>query len=790
MSAGPVRGKVRSPVDVLRLLVGLALVGVGLAAANLFDSAALGLSRDGADVMDDLPGWAADLPGAALAVTLMAIVSVGLLASLITTRYRRALMMVAAVFASGAMSLVLGDIAYSFVDADVQRAFDDATAPYRFPASGGGVEAGDPLLAAAVAMIGVASSFVRRAAVRLVVLAVTAYASVSLMSAGVPAIGMLTDVGAGVIAASVTLLAFGRHDLALRSSEIADALSTIGVTPARLERTGGDVGGFVPWAGAAADGTPISVKAFGRDQRSADLLARARRWVRFRSTGNQRPFASLRRDVEHEALVSFQVAALGVSTPRLLGVAAAGIDGMVLAYEGVEGVPADTVADLGDDVLTSVWSHVRTLHQRRVAHRNLRLGNVVLGRDGEPRLTGFGDAELAASEPMLAVDIAELLASTAALVGPERAVAAATEVLGFEQVASSLPWLQPLALTTPTRAALGASDLDLVRQTVAERCGSQPEELVQLERVKASTLFLIVTIGLSAYFLVPQLADIDNIWQQVRSASLIWVLVAGGFSALSYIAATTSLLGAIPVRLRFLPALGAQIAASFANRITPAKVGGYALNVRYFQRQGVPAAVSLTGVGVNAVAGVIVHVVLTLGFLVLASGSGSAQGLSVPSAGVVLVSLGVLVGVGVVSSALPFVRRLFVTHVLPQLRTGWESIRTLGRQPLRLVMLLGGAATITLSYLGAMVASLEAFGSSASFPLVALLFLTGTAVANAAPTPGGLGATEAALIAGLSTVEETAVVIPAVFLFRFVTFWLPILPGWIALVVLRRADRI
>ena len=89
-----------------------------------------------------------------------------------------------------------------------------------------------------------------------------------------------------------------------------------------------------------------------------------------------------------------------------------------------------------------------------------------------------------------------------------------------------------------------------------------------------------------------------------------------------------------------------------------------------------------------------------------------------------------------------------------------------------------------------MIASLQAFGSTASLPLVALLFLTGSAVANAAPTPGGLGAAEAALIAALSTVEETSIVVPAVFLYRLVTFWLPILPGWVALTYLRRSDNL
>ncbi len=470
--------------------------------------------------------------------------------------------------------------------------------------------------------------------------------------------------------------------------------------------------------------------------------------------------------------------------------AAAGLDGMVLAFDEVDGVRADRAGDLDDETLAAVWSMVRNLHDRRIAHRDLRLSNIVLDTSDAPALTDFASSELAASDQLLETDLAELLASTAARVGPDRAVDVAISVIGRHRLALALPWLQPLALSSATRDDIGRDGTESLREVVAERCEVPAEEPVQLERISGTTLFVIVTVGLSAWFLVPQLADIDDLWDQTRSASGRWVLVALGFSLLTYVAATTSLLGAIPVRLRFWPAFAAQIAASFANRITPAKVGGIATNVRYFQRQGVPTAVGVTAVGLNAIAGVIVHVLLTFGFLLLASGNRITRGLSLPSTGVLVVALGVLVLVAAASAALPFVRRQYVTHVLPQLRSGWEAIRTIGHSPGRLAALFGGSMAITLSYLGAMTASLEAFGSSASFPLIALLFLTGTAVSNAAPTPGGLGAAEAALIAALSTVEDAEIVIPAVFLFRLVTFWLPILPGWAALTYLRRTDRI
>ncbi|MDH3706677.1 MAG: flippase-like domain-containing protein, partial [Acidimicrobiia bacterium] len=296
--------------------------------------------------------------------------------------------------------------------------------------------------------------------------------------------------------------------------------------------------------------------------------------------------------------------------------------------------------------------------------------------------------------------------------------------------------------------------------------------------------------GLSAWSLIPQLADIDNIWEQVRSASGPWAAVAIALSMVTYVAATAALLGAIPVRLRYWPALIAQLASSFANRVTPARVGGLATNVRYLQRKGVQAAVSVTAVGVNAVAGLIVHLLLTLGFLLLSGGQEGSDGLAVPSPRLVAVATAITVAVLLGSIAVPLSRRLLLSQVLPQLRAGWDSIRSIGRDPGRLVLLFGGSAVITLAYLGAMMASLQAFGSTASFPVVGLLFLTGSVVANAAPTPGGLGATEAALIAALGLVEESAIVIPAVFLYRFVTFWLPILPGWAAMTYLQRTDQL
>lgn len=788
---GPVhRDHIRSPVDVLRLIVGLVLIVAGMFVANVFDSSFLGLSEDGASALSGFPDWVRRVPATMLAIAVLSTIVGALLWALATTRYRRFAMLFAGVGLAGGLSLALGEAIYAVVDEPVRAAFDSPPGSWTFRLTGDRIRPGDPVLASAVAVLGISTSWFRRSLTQRLALVIVGYVITSSLVAGVPAVGLMSDVGLGLAVAAGLLLAFGRHDLAPNKDEIHDALQSVGVDMVELNHFDVDARGSAPWIGTSVSGERIFAKALGRDERSADLMFRAYRWFRLRKTGDHRPFVSLRRAVEHEALVSLQSRALGVRTPRILGVTDAGVDGMVLAYEAIDGRSADKLEDISDDALESIWTMVSLLHSKRIAHRDLRLANVSIDVDGKPWLIDFGFSELAAADQLLGTDVAELLASTAATVGVERAVRAAHVTSGVDELSRALPWLQPLALSSATRQAIGKDGVEAIRTMLIEQCEIPAEEPTKLQRVDTKTLFIVATLVLSSWFLFPQLADIDNIWTQVRNASPAWALGAVGFSIVTYVAATGSLLGAIPYRLRFVPALAAQLASSFANRVTPARVGGVATNIRYFQKKGIPTAVSVTAVGLNAVAGLIMHIGLTLTFLLLSGGNRDSGGLPVPSPTTVAFGFGAAIIIIGLSLAVPFTRTLVMERVAPQLRSGWDSMQQIGKSPGRIALLFGGSAAITLAYLAAMAASLEAFGSTVSLPVIGLFYLTGSAVANAAPTPGGLGAAEAALVAAFSLVEEAAIVIPAVFLFRFVTFWLPILPGWLALTYLRRSDQI
>jgi undecaprenyl-diphosphatase len=106
-----------------------------------------------------------------------------------------------------------------------------------------------------------------------------------------------------------------------------------------------------------------------------------------------------------------------------------------------------------------------------------------------------------------------------------------------------------------------------------------------------------------------------------------------------------------------------------------------------------------------------------------------------------------------------------------------------------MIMLFGGSVLITLAYVGALAASVQAFGGRPGVILIGAVYMGASAIAAAAPSPGGLGAIEAALVAGLTGVGMAAgPAVSAVLLYRLATYWLPIAPGWLSWRALLRRD--
>ncbi len=125
----------------------------------------------------------------------------------------------------------------------------------------------------------------------------------------------LVAVFAGWTVGAAVVVVLGAPSRRPTGSSIADGLAAVGVPLSRLEQASLDARGSTPYFAVGRDGQALFVKALGADQRSADLLFRLYRRTRRRDLGDERPFSSLRRAVEHEALVALTARARHPHSP-------------------------------------------------------------------------------------------------------------------------------------------------------------------------------------------------------------------------------------------------------------------------------------------------------------------------------------------------------------------------------------------------------------------------------------------------------------------------------------------
>jgi glycosyltransferase 2 family protein len=453
----------RAPSDVLRLLVAVTALAATTLVAMLFGEEVADFLADLSQGLSALPEWLVTGTVAVQQVLALVLIGGGLVAALVQRRWVLVVSALVAVAGALALLVLLGPVidvgATRVTDIDESRILID---PSETPSAA--------VLAAVTAIVTAGAPWIsrrwRRAGWALVILFALVRSLGAPVSAETPAALL-----AGWVAGAATVVLIGAPSRRPTRSSIIDGLALGGVPLARLEPASVDARGSTPYFGETRDGVALFVKALGEDERSADVMFRLYRRIQPRDLGDEKSFSSLRRTVEHEALVACVARDVDVRTPRFVAFAQAEPNGYVLAYEAIAGRSLDRVEPdtLTDGVLDGCWQQLLLLRRHRIAHRDLRLANIFLDEDGHVWIIDFGFSELAASDLLLATDLAELLASSSTRVGPERAVAAARRALDTTGLATAMPRLQPSMLSGATRTALKASPgaLDDLRARLA-----------------------------------------------------------------------------------------------------------------------------------------------------------------------------------------------------------------------------------------------------------------------------------------------------------------------------------
>jgi uncharacterized protein (TIRG00374 family) len=778
--------RIRKPVDLLRCtvscieIVALALAGVAASATT-------------AAVQADIAGATRQVPASILQVARpLALIALYILPAALAVQLlaRRQFRRLAESVATGGLAAGVTAIVNELLSREPASRLYDAITMARPGTSqvASHIPALDPALAGLVAYATMVGLVGRPAWRNALWVAVGVYSVVHVGVLHTPLLTLLITVIAGRAIGLAVRYVAGSTSERPGALAIATALraAELPVRAIRRIRTNGNAeSGSRHYAVTTADGA-MDIVVFDRDQQAAGLFYRIYRSVRLLGPVSRSAPVSVDRVVERRALLSYAAEDAGVPTPRLRALVRVGPEAAVLAFEHHDGTTlASRNPGCSDEDLERIWDAVDKLHARRVTHRGLTADRILFTGDGQAMLLDLGDGDVAASDLQIRLDVAQLLAELTLYVGPDRAAGLAREQESPNELVAVVPLLQPVVLARSTRKALRRHRelLPALRTKLLAAVPGVEVAPVRLERIRLRTLLTMVAGAAAVYLLAGELAR-ASLGSTLREANWRWGIVALALSASTYIGATISLSGFVAGRLNFFRTLLVQVAGSFITLVTPAAVGGAALNIRYLQRKKIPAAVAAASVGVAQVVAFVLHIVLIVIFAAIA-GSSAQEHIQPPRwawfvlAGLVVLALAAL--------AIPAGRRVLRARLSPTLGQVLPRLLEVAQQPRKLALGIGGALLLSLSYILCLAACVAAFGRSVPLASIAVVYLTGSAIGSILPTPGGLGGVEAALTAGLTAAGlPGAVAVSAVLLFRLLTFWLPVPFGWAAMSYLER----
>ena len=782
MGAGGVRindaviaRRVRRPLDLARFMLALAITGAIIGVGWFATSTTAGLADDVTSGVQSLP--------AAVILALNVIGGIGTLglpiaAGVALVVRRRARQLFDAVIALLA-TVVLLTVASAVVATSGVPRLLVALAGSTSPDSASTV----PILAGLIAFITVARLLAIRPWNVLSFIVIGSVIIVTVLSSGIALAGVGVSIALGWAIGLLTRYVFGTPTTRPTGQQVADALARGGYPLISLDAETTTARGR-RYQAVTRSGARLRINVLDRDLEGAGLVSAFWTALRLRDEPGTGAF-NMRRTIDNAALIAFAAQAAGVPTPRLMLATEVGPDSSLLAYEFIDGElfvnisESSTGGALTDVDLQGAWRAVRTLHEHQSSHRALSADHLLRATDGSIWIVGHGGGSIAASDVAQRIDLAELLCTLALLTSVERAVEAGRLILGVDALTRALPALQPVALSGMTRKAVRKNRqiLVLLRDTLLGLREGGEIEQIRLERVRPRTLLMIIVGSIAGYLLLSQLAQVDLV-HLFSTANWGWVLLSLILSLVTFLAAVWSLTGFVPERIPIHRTFLAQLAGAFATLVSPPTLGSVAINMRFLQKAGLHPALAAASVGVSQVMAFVSHILLLFVFGIAA---GTQSDLTFNPPRIVVIAVIAVAACAIALLAVPAVRKLITTRVGPILKEVGPRLVTVAQRPGKLIEGVGGILLLNLAFIGVLYAAVNAFGGQLGIALVAVVYLAGATIGQAAPTPGGLGAVEAALAAGLTAAGlDGGIAVSAVLLFRLVTFWLPTVPGYFA----------
>jgi uncharacterized protein (TIRG00374 family) len=302
-----------------------------------------------------------------------------------------------------------------------------------------------------------------------------------------------------------------------------------------------------------------------------------------------------------------------------------------------------------------------------------------------------------------------------------------------------------------------------------------PAHHSHLFRMKKGSLLQLVFVAAAIGILLPQIREFSSSWSYISKADLKWLLVGVICMSMTIVFASIVYITLVPKLLPFRRTMLIQLATYFTNRLLPSGLGGIGFNAMYLVKQ---TGLSRTESAVYATANNLIGFV-AFGICIFISTfiADSAIKTELPIKEILVVVSALIL---ICSGLSLFIKRVqkrlidFIGHL-------FGVFLEMSKNPRRMILAVIASMGITASYVAVLWAACKSVGIDLSILDIFIAFVAGNAALTLSPTPGGIGAVEAALTSVIiSASVEPSTALAAVILYRLVSYWMPILPGYIS----------
>jgi len=319
------------------------------------------------------------------------------------------------------------------------------------------------------------------------------------------------------------------------------------------------------------------------------------------------------------------------------------------------------------------------------------------------------------------------------------------------------------------------------------------------------TTLVVLLLFAAIYVLLPKLIGLEDAVEKMGEGEWQWFAVAVGFNVLAfgaYVALFRGVIGENLVHLDWRESYQITMAGLAASRVLSAGgAGGVVLSYWALRKAGMRRA--------EAAERMVAFLVLLYAFYVIAvivfgvlletgvlAGPNPVSMTIVPAAiagGVAIVFLLIMLIPGDLERRLSLEgtnwasrTALKLSQVPATISTGTRLAFGFAREPRKGGLAVLGASGFWAANIGILWATFMAFGVALPIGVLVMGFFVGMA-ANLAPDPAGVGAVDGGLIGAFVIFGESAsTVIAAVLVYRLIAFWMPLPPGIVAFLQLRR----